>query len=227
MPGSLIVVRATDVVEWEALGRAFPDARWKVPSAPFILWAPTPFLGGPRVGFEAAAVGFRGVIIAAELDRKALTEPFRRDVDMDEVVAWLRKQSTSRQLRGIDDVRALLLGGAAKESAHRVASCLYVSLEGLAKRLRRNHLPSPFRILRAGRLLATLPSVQQREHTLTGEGGLKNLETVARENGLSGGGHLRREYREMLGVPPSSFAGTLGWEWVVQRWWAVEGGNIR
>lgn len=223
VPGSVIAVEVRNLHGWESLRPAFPKARWKVPSAPFLLWTPEPFDERPRVAFEAAGLGFRGVAASEELTKEVLEEALGRNVDLDAVMDWVAARCTRSQRKHLGDVQVLLSKGMRRGTIQKAADHLFVSLLGQEKRLVRSGWPNPTQILRVGRLLSALPGVQARPRNrwkLTeGERQLAGLEEVARKAGFGGGAHLRRDFRDLTGSPPSDYAETVAWEFVLSAWW--------
>lgn len=218
VPGLVMAVRVSTWSEWEVLRQEFPSARWKVPAAPFVLWTPAVFEERPRVGFEAAGIGFRGVTAHESLARQALLEALGEEVDLAAVIGWIGQRTSGGKRKRLDDVRLLLAAGLSGQGFQECCAQAFVEPSALQVRLRRAGWVAPTDFLRFGRLAATLPLVQSADPLREPAGrAAPTIETIARSGGFTDGSHLRHEYRHFVGHPPSAFTGTLGWEYVVDR----------
>jgi len=112
------------------------------------------------------------------------------------------------------DVRVPLSGWLAPARRSRAKeeerTPLSVVSQALRARLVEEALPTPRRIIQLGETLPTVLRIQGEPET--------SIERIALASGLAASYSLLRRSRTLFGLPPSAFRGTLGWQWVVERW---------
>lgn len=228
-PGSVILVEVRDSGQRTALERRFPRERWKIPAAPFVLWAPVPFDGRLSLAHRAGRLGFRAVFGGERIERTALEMALPRELDLDQILDWLLNAIPPKRLINKPEVRRILEEGASGGHLRNALDDLCISPRVVQRRLARVGWPSPSTLLRLGRALAALGKVQARPTQEQGSNKQKsgrgvapanvpNLAAIAYMGGFADDRHLRREYVELFGHAPSHFAGTLGWEYALARW---------
>lgn len=130
-----------------------------------------------------------------------------------EVVEWLGIRGLTLSPAASALVRELIRLGPEYGLLDEAAGVIGEPPHVIRRRCRGERIPSPGEWLRLGRLLHAVFMVQRQPGS--------SLELVALESGYGGRSHLSRHVKHYFGLRPGEIRGTLGWEWMMNRW--VEG----
>lgn len=209
--GTLVILRVlhpgNDV---EALGRWIPFVRRHGPAAALIVEVPT--RTGVQTGLEWARrsglLHVDGIIQDGSWTpsnlRAVLTSLSRLT---DRVVRWIDLRKVEELPRG---VRAIVRRWLSARRRSEMKGSLNHVTRSVRRRLSDAGFPTPRRFVELGETLRAVMRIQGEPQT--------SIERIALQSGLSAASTLRRRTRRLFALPPSDFRGTLGWEWVVQRW---------
>jgi AraC-like DNA-binding protein len=197
---------------WGEAARLVPRLRARFPAAPVVLRvARGTHTGDPDWARRAGGIHVRAVLPDDEPPLPRLRRALTDATDLpDQIERWL-----PLRLPGLPPAVAHLIGGIVRGAP----GCAEVGelLAGLrhAERtvrtwFRRAGVPGP------GKWLAAAHAVRVALR-LQAEGGAPLL-TLAVECGYSDHSSLSRQSLRLFGVRPGAIRGTLGWEWLLDRW---------
>jgi len=226
------------VADDEALGMSLPDApillvdagdplenlrelrRWisllrlRQPGASVVLRVHdrTPSEEVVSAAFQAGQLGIDGVVAGEEWDprslRRQLTRPARLEAS---VIHWLeRRRNAPLPGKVRSPLRALLAGEEGEASGRSKASKSGVS-RAIRRRFRNAPLAPPFRFGQLGTSLRAALRIQREPDT--------SIEEVAYGTGIKATSTLYRRMDTLFGLTPGGLRGTLGWQWLLERWW--------
>jgi AraC-like DNA-binding protein len=211
--GSLLVLEAESLAhEWLLLPQSIATLRARHPTAPVILRVPETTAGTLRLAHRASRLGVRAVIARdeplADVLRPLLTHP---DDLAGDLVEWLQIRGRMLSPRVSALVRSVV------ELAPRYAHVgELVRATGESDRTVR-HLfqytgsPGLRHWHQGARALYAALRLQAAETDARGE-------ALARLMGYSDHSGFSRQITRTFGVTPAGIRGTLGWEWLADRW---------
>jgi AraC-like DNA-binding protein len=214
-PASLLAVQVADPsAAWPSLREWVPRLRASFPAVPVVLrFAGTPAAESVHLAFFAAHLRVRAVLVedepVAETLRCRLTRPAALGTDVEE---WL-------------ELRGLRVNAEMSRLVRRIVDRAprFTEVTGLLRSLGESDstvrawfharaLPPPGQWLAAARALHAALRLQAEPRT--------SMLTVAVEAGYSDHSTLSRQVQNLFGVRPGRIRGTLGWEWLLERWLA-------
>jgi AraC-like DNA-binding protein len=219
--GTLLFLDADSVApDWPALTRTVLDLRTRHLTAPVILRVSTFTPATVRLAHQAARLGVRGVVAADEPLYDALlpllTAPDNLSGD---VLEWLR-------------LRGMRLSPAVSELLCHIVGLAwrYPHLTDLLDTLGEGERTARYRFLRAclqpprawhraARALHWAMRIQAEPHT--------PLLQLALDAGYSDHSGLCRQLVRTFGYTPGFVRGTLGWEWLLNRWMVHAARRVR
>lgn len=213
VPGSLLAMHAADAgAAWPQLREWVPQLRAAFPTVPVVLCLDGP-IGAQAVqlAHRSARLHVRAVLVdgepAAETLRDCLTRPIALAEDVEE---WV----TLRGLRMNSEMARMVRRIVEMAPCFTEVTCLLRSLGESESTVRgwfrARALPPPGHWLAASRALRAALRLQAEPGT--------SLMTVAVEAGYSDHSALSRQVNQLFGMRPGGIRGTLGWEWLLERW---------
>lgn len=212
--GSLLALELTHPsASWEQLQKWIPSVRRSFTNAPVLLWIPGATTVGEMVHLarRVGKIGVRAVLTADEpiqlTLRPIMTNPVRLEAD---VVEWL-------SLRGVNispDISYLIQQIFRLAPEHRtlsdVLAPLHIPASSAGAKFSKKLLPPPSIWLHAAHALHAALRLQRDPNV--------SVLRVALEYGYSDHSALSRQMVRNFGLRPSQIRGTLGWEWLLDRW---------
>ena len=193
------------------LAEVVTTARTRFPAAPAILRVPRVTAGTMRLAQQAVRLRVRATVGAGEplgeVLRPVLTHP---DDLGDDVAEWLALRGRPLPPLVADLVRHMV------GQAHRFAQLAdLLAPLGQPERTARqrfhgNRLPPPSAWHQMARALHGALRIQAEPDT--------RLAMLAQDLGYSDRSGLTRQFTRTFGVTPVAVRGTLGWEWLLDRW---------
>lgn len=211
VPGSVVGLRLDCGSDWVTLEPAVRQLRSRLPAAPLVLVCTAASDGTLRLSSRAARAGVRAVLIQGEPLADGLRAALTcRDTLAEDVVDWL----ALRRLRLSPMVSSLLREIFAHAPAYPDLAALLCGV-GMAEssarfRLHKRLLPTPSRWFQAARALHTVLRVQAEPQTC--------LLRIAHDFGYADHSALSQLIYRAFRVRPGAVRGTLGWEWLMHRW---------
>lgn len=166
-----------------------------------------------RVAARLAPHGFRAVVpgsmpLAPAL-REALADPTALPRG---VVEWLRLRAVRLNPNVADLIARLIAGASEYPDVTSVLDAEHILQSTARWRLHKRRLPGPGRWFQTGRALHAALRLQASPDATTAE--------IAHELGFSDHSALVHLLRRTLGVGTRQIRDTLGWEWLLDRWFA-------
>jgi AraC-like DNA-binding protein len=194
-----------------AIPQAVADARNRYPSAPVIVRVPKITAGTVLLAQRAARLRIRAVVSMDEPLYSVLRPVLTRPDDLgDDVAEWMALRGKPLPPRVFDLVRHLV------GEAHRFGQ-LTALLEPLGQcertarqRFRGNGLPPPSSWHQMGRALHCALRIQAEPQA--------RLDRLALDLGYNDRSGLDHQFTRTFRVTPVAVRGTLGWEWLLDRW---------
>lgn len=213
LPGTLLVLRsrATASPDCPALAAGVAELRARFPTVPVV--AEVDALTPEALHFALCAqrLRLRAVIVRdtppAPHLRRALTRPHRLGGD---VVEWLRLRRIALSPPVAHLVRHLVVHGARPASVDALLRGAKAAPSSVRTRFRRKGLPSPACWHRMARALHVALRLQAEPR--------KSLLALAHECGYGDHAALSRQFTGCFALRPGEVRGTLGWEWLLDRW---------
>lgn len=211
VPGTVAGIRSHPGAEWGSLEPELRKLQARLPAAAVVLLFPAGSEGDLFLSARAARAGIRAVLHEDEHLHEALRTALTcRDSLADDVVAWL----ALRRLRLSPMVASLLREIFARAPTSPDLSTLLAEV-GMAEssarfRLHKRLLPTPSRWFQAARALHSALRVQAEPSTC--------LLRIAHEFGYADHSALSQLVYRSFRIRPGAVRGTLGWEWLMNRW---------
>lgn len=212
-PGSVLAISILSPArDGDAVSRYLPRLRAAFPSIPFIaLLNPASHQDSLRFACRAGALRLRAVLVEGEPPRQTLA-PILCDhaAVCENVVEWLslRRLSLSPTLAFL--VHQLFLLAPRHRTVALLLRELGESETSTRFRFRKKRLPSPQRWHQAARALHAAMQIQASPDDC--------LLPLALRLGYGSDTALARQMRQVFGLRPAAVRGTLGWEWLMDRW---------
>ena len=209
---SVLVLDATPAADAALLPLAVAAARQRFPAAPIVLRIPALTPATIRLAQRAARLRVRAVVGTGEPLAEALRPLLTAPDDLgDDVVEWVEL----RRGRPLSPAVATLLrhivsGGSSGTQLSELLGPLGESERTARHRLRSRGLPPPSAWHQLARALHAALRVQAEPEA--------RLSLLALDLGFSDHSGFSRQLTRAFGVTPPGVRGTLGWEWLVERW---------
>lgn len=194
-----------------ALAEAVRAARGRLPAAPVVLRVPRLTPGAMRLAQRATRLRVRAVVGTDEPLGDALRPILTRPDDLgDDVVEWLALRG--RTLSPVSAALVREVVGNAHRFSHLVdlMAAMGESERTARHRLRGRGFPPPSAWYQMGRALHGALRIQAQPDV--------PLAAVALEMGYADRSGLSWQLTRAFGVTPVAVRGTLGWEWLLDRW---------
>lgn len=219
-PGGIFCLHLQHPIDWSAVEQAVSMLRRRCTSAPIVLLARVPVEETFQVSSHAMRLRIRAVVLEGQPIRETLRRSLTDTAWLaDDVVEWLalrgaRLSPAVRHLIGRifsdapqhQDVTSLLRENGTPESTARFQ---------LHKRL----LPPPGRWFQAARALHAALRIQAEPDT--------SLLSLALSAGYSDHSSLCHQLQRVFRLRSSALRTTLGWEWLLDRWFRRCAGGTR
>lgn len=211
VPGAVAGLRIRGGVDWEAVKPLVAALRAQLPAAAVVLVIAEASSTDLHLSTRATRAGVRAILLEheplADCLRRSLT---CRDTLADDVLDWL----ALRRLRLTPAIGSLLHEIFTHAPATPDLSTLLAQV-GMAEssarfRLHKRLLPTPSRWFQVARALHTVLRIQAEPGT--------PLLRIAHEFGYADHSALSQLVYRSFRVRPGAVRGTLGWEWLMQRW---------
>jgi AraC-like DNA-binding protein len=194
------------------LGPAVHRARVRFHRATVILWGSgAPERGIAELALRAGRLRVRALLLEgqpiAEALRPALTS---REELGDDAGDWLHLRGLAPSPALGHIVRQVFLLAPRFSRIHPLLECIGEAESSVRARFRKKRLPPPHRWLQAARALYAAVEIQGRP----GEPLLR----IAGAGGFGDAAALSKQVHAAFGIRPSALRGTLGWEWLLDRW---------
>jgi hypothetical protein len=185
--------------------------RHHAPAIPVVLLLRLPAEDGLFVAAHAARAGVRAVVWSGQPIGEALRKSLTEESSLaEDVVEWLGLYG----LRLSPLVSSLLLQIVANGPRHDSLTSLLTSIgipETSARfRMHKKRLPPPSRWFQVARALHAALRIQGEPRTC--------LMRLAHQLGYADHSALSQLVNRAFGVRPGMIRGTLGWEWLMERW---------
>lgn len=211
--GAVLVLDAARAEDGLALPAAVVRARTRFPAAPVVLRVPEVTADTVRLAHGALRLRVRAVVGAGEplgaVLRPVLT---RADGLGDDVVEWMALRGGPLSPVVGDLVRRIVDEAPRFALLGDLCDALGEPERTARHRLRQAGLPAPFAWHQAARALHAALRIQAQPEV--------RLLPLAMERGYSDPSGLTRLFTRAFGVTPAGVRGTLGWEWLLDRWLA-------
>jgi AraC-like DNA-binding protein len=215
--GSLLIVEACALArDWTVVSRTISATRARHPTAPVILCVPEVTPETLRVAHRSSRVGVRAIVARGEaledVLRPLLTRPDNLAVDL---IEWLefRGRMVSPSIVGL--VRDIVELAPRYAQLNDLLSALGQPERTVRSRFQCAGWPGPAGWHRCARALHGALRVQSATD-------VRVLE-LALDMGYSDHSGLTRQLTRAFGITPAGIRGTLGWEWLAERWLADVG----
>lgn len=213
LPGTILVLRSCrePSPECPRLAAAIGQLRTKFPAVPVV--AELGALSPAALDFAAMSprLNLRAVLLRGAPPEPHLRSALTRTHQLGrEAVEWLRLRRIPLSPTLSHAVRHLVAGGARATSLTQLLRAARTAPSSLRSRLRRKQLPSPASWHRLGRALHVAVRIQASPR--------KSLLLLAHECGHGDHAALIRQFTGCFGIRPATVRGTLGWEWLLERW---------
>lgn len=212
-PGAVAGMRITQGASWSSLEPSVRQLRARLPAASVILVLP-PGSGDLMLSARAARAGVRAVLVDGEPLvgplRAALTAP---DSLAEDVVEWLylRRLRLSPMVASL--LRELFAHAASAPDLTTLLARVGMAESSARFRLHKRMLPTPSRWFQAARAVHSALRIQAEPRT--------SLLRIAHDFGYSDHSALSQLVHRAFRVRPGAIRGTLGWEWLMNRWIAT------
>ncbi|HEX2081297.1 MAG TPA: helix-turn-helix domain-containing protein [Longimicrobium sp.] len=169
-----------------------------------------------RVARRAGALWLRAVLLEGEPIYEALRPALADPAALhDQVSEWLALRGVPLSPRLQFLVREIFLRAPAHPELSTLLRAVGEPEGGARTRLRKKRLPVPHRWHQAARALHATLRIQAD--------GDRTVLEIALELGYSSDSALSRQLVTVFGLRPGQLRGTLGWEWLLERWMARAG----
>lgn len=216
--GTVLVLDAGSTpAEWLLLPEAVTAARRRYPAAPLVVQVRELTTATMALAQRAARLRVRAVIGPGERPADALRPALTRPDDLgDDVVEWMALRGTP-----LPPVVAELVRRIVGEAHRFLQLCDLLAPLGESERTARHRfrgkrLPPPSAWHQAGRALYAALRVQAQPDA--------RLSVVALDLGYADHSGFSRQLTRAFGLTPAAVRGTLGWEWLLDRWLSRGGG---
>jgi AraC-like DNA-binding protein len=219
--GTLLGLEVTSTApSIDLLLESITTLRRRFPANPVILWVNPPEGDVAAVASAVAPLPARAVLIGRELKAETLRRTLTRPIEIArDVVEWLPLAGIRvtpvvgdlltqifRHARAHSDVSSLLQGVGTAASTARF-------------RCRKKRIPAPGRWFHAARALHCALRLQAEP--------LRPLLPIALELGYADHSSLSHQLQRTFSVSPGQVRKTLGWEWLMLRWLALEAPHLQ
>jgi len=217
LPGSVLGIRINRPVQDLArLEQSVQTIRRESPSTPVVLLLDLPVEDGLYLSAQAARMGVRAAVCSGDSVKETLRRSLTQGTGLAaEVVDWLGM----RGLRLSPLVASLVMQIVALAPYHVNLTALLeaVGIPETSARFRMNkkRLPPPSRWFQAARALHAALRIQAEPES--------GLLRIAHRLGYADHSALSQLVYRSFRVRPGAIRGTLGWEWLLERWIDVQG----
>lgn len=209
--GTVLVLDVARAEDWLALPEAVVRVRAGFPAAPVVLRVPEITADTMRLAHRASRLRVRAIVGAGEPLGPVLRPILTRPDDLgDDVVEWMAlRRSPLPPVIG-DLVRRIVNEAPRFALLTGLFGTLAESERTARHRFGRAGLPAPFAWHQTARALHAALCIQAQPDV--------RLLPLAMELGYSDPSGLTRRLTRTFGVTPAGIRGTLGWEWLLDRW---------
>jgi AraC-like DNA-binding protein len=211
--GSLICIDVQDSsLHWLVLRDCVHELRSLYPIAPLILCLPDP-TDSAAVALTSRAISLRIRAVLVEPHsiydalRESMTDPTNLDDDVSE---WALRRIGGSSTPETAHLLRYLIAQAVKSKGATSEIQSSFSIRRARRCLARDGLPPPSSWRRVGKALETALAVQAEPNI--------SLLEIAYRLGYSDQSSLSHQFRRLFELSPSAVRGTLGWEWLLERW---------
>lgn len=211
-PGAVLAVAGPHPAEpWTDVAALVTQLRARFPAAPVVIRVERPFDQDPAAGQHARDTGARGVLADGGSPRGALRTMLTDQSRLaEQILDWLALRSPGLRPLVADVIREIV----ARSGEFGEVGPLLETM-GHAERTARTWflragVPGP------GKWLAVSHAIRAALRLQAEEGA--SLLSLAVECGYSDHSSLSRQSLRLFGVRPGAIRRTLGWEWLMDRW---------
>ncbi len=199
------------------LGPAVHRARLLFHRATVILWwSGAPERGIAELALRAGRLRVRALLLEGQPIAEALRPVLTSREELGEDAGdWLHLRGLAPSSALGHIVRQVFLLAPRFSRIHPLLECIGEAESSVRARFRKKRLPPPHRWLQAARALYAAVEIQGRP----GEPLLR----IAGTGGFGDAAALSKQVHAAFGIRPSVLRGTLGWEWLLDRWTEREG----
>jgi AraC-like DNA-binding protein len=213
-PGSLLALEVRDPSgDWPAVKDWVPRLRSRFPSVSVILRVrqlETPSTVHHLAG-RAGKVHVGLVLLESEPMPAALRCILTHPVDLaEEVREWLHLRGVPLTLHLSHLVGRIFDLAPRHSTLFELLDAIHESPGAVRGRFRKKRLPSPGSWFQIARVLHAALRIQARPE--------EALESIAAESGYHDYSALARQTSRRFGLSPTEIRGTVGWEWLFDRW---------
>ena len=214
---SVLVLDATPGADAALLPLAVAAARQRFPAAPVVLRVPALTPAVIRLAQRAARLRVRAVVAEGEPLAEALRPQLTSPDDLgDDVVEWVELRQGRPLSPAVSTLlRRIVAGAEGGAQLGELLAPLGESERTARHRLRNKELPPPSAWHQMARALHAALRVQAQPGV--------RLSRLALDLGFSDHSGFSRQLSRAFGVTPPGVRGTLGWEWLVERWVRLHG----
>lgn len=211
-PGAVLIIDVAPVPRDTArLDDALRRMRASAPSTPLVLRAAADIDDLLRLATEGVRLPTQGVVLRGQALASALRGQLTRPRDLpEEVTAWLTLKGV-RMAPALTDLIRQIFARAPRHSEISSLCREIGAVESSARfRCSKKRLPPPSRWLQAARALHACLRLQAHPD--------RALLPLALELGYADHSALSHQLRRTFSVRPGEVRRTLGWEWLLDRW---------
>ncbi|MBW3569576.1 MAG: AraC family transcriptional regulator [Gemmatimonadetes bacterium] len=205
---------------WLLLPQAVADARRRFPTAPLVVQVPEVTSATMALAQRAARLRVRAVVGPSERMADALRPVLTHPDDLgDDVVEWMALRGRALSPVVAELVRRIVADAHRHPQLGDLLAPLGESERTARHRFRGKGLPPPSAWHQAARALHAALCIQAQPQA--------RLSQLALDLGYADHSGFSRQLSRAFGVTPAAVRGTLGWEWLLDRWLARRGGGPR
>ncbi|MBW3628001.1 MAG: hypothetical protein KY464_01775 [Gemmatimonadetes bacterium] len=212
IPGLIAGIQLDRPVEsYAELDTAILRLRQRSPATPVILLLNLPAEDGLFVAGHAARSGVRAVVWAGQPLREALRKPLTASSTLaEDVIEWLNLYGVRLSPLVSSLILQIVSMAPHHDSLTELLSVVGTPETSARFRMNKKRLPPPSRWYQAARALHAALRIQGEPQTC--------LMRLAHTLGYADHSALSQLVYRAFGVRPGVVRGTLGWEWLMERW---------
>lgn len=218
-PGTVLGVMVTEAAEeLQTLHAVIPHIRARAPGCAVVMMVRTDLQNFLSVVSQAVRSGIRGVVNPDLPLRSQLRESLTMDRSISEdLIEWLDLRGVRLSPQVASLIGQIIRLAPATASLTELLAEIGVPETSARFRMQKKRLPAPSRWYQSARALHASLRIQAQTGTC--------LLRLAHDLGYADHSALSQLVYRSFGVRPAVIRGTLGWEWLMERW--VAGQKIR
>lgn len=212
--GSILVLsQRTEPPDWGTLRTLSEELRTEFPTLPVVLLLHDAMATKAESLRENPEIDVSGILVGGAATRERLRDELTSAIYLGEDVArWVVRREGDISQAASKAIAQLISGAATQTRVSPLLMRMDESLSTTRSNFRKWQLPSPHRWLQLGRALNSALRIQKSPD--------EPLLKIALSLGYSDSSGLSRNLNQTFGLGPSTIRGTLGWEWLLFRWWS-------